>query len=342
MRQCTWPLFPGKSRNFRAPNRKFRSNRTELKELKGTEQKQTEAESAGPKPRSTEKAMARTQKSQRTSKGSSSPLAPPSTEAPRKCSGVRSAAGERSISCDAELSEDRKFLCAQCDVEVERRQSAEIARRTNDGRVKLLQLAGLSAPFITGVKSLRSVRQLTLQHREAIAVIERLLRWMPEDGCTLNARIVGSIGVGKSDIAEGFIAEVVARGHGALYVNARTLLVKLQSSFRDTAPESTDAMVERHAKIQFLAVDDLGASKPTRFTADALYELFERRTRNQLPTVVVSNYCTLTDLAERLAPSDGDALDAIRPVDRLDELCPRVIEIRGASLRAVVSRGVAA
>jgi DNA replication protein DnaC len=256
----------------------------------------------------------------------------------RLCTGVRPFAGEPALKCDAELPDGRTWCCDRCDAETERRQSTDASRRANAGHTQLLQLAGLSAPFVAGVKSLKSIRPLTAQHREALAAIERWVRWTPGAGCSLGILLTGDPGVGKSDFAEAAISEVVQRGRPGLYANARAQLLKLQGSFRDDAPESTAAIIERLATVLFLAIDDLGASRPTRFTADAMYEVLERRTRDQLPTILVSNYFTLESLAQRMAPSDGDALDAIRPVDRIDELCPTTIVIRGASMRSTVSK----
>jgi DNA replication protein DnaC len=269
-------------------------------------------------------------------------IAPRPLAGQRTCAGVRPYGGEPWLKCGAELTGDRAFHCESCDAEVERRQGLEELRVSNDGRMKLLQIAGLSQPFITGSKSLGSIRPLTPQHSDALAAVLRLTHWTPADGCRLSVRLCGDPGVGKSDIAEAAIAAIIGRSRPAAYVNARTLLLRLQGSFRDDAPESTDAMIQRFATIQFLALDDLGASKPTRFTGDALYEILERRTRNELPTIVVSNYVNLADLAQRLAPPDGDALDSIRPVDRIDELCPRSFELRGVSLRSTISREAAA
>ena len=185
---------------------------------------------------------------------------------------------------------------------------------------------------------MKTIQPLTQRHPEAVAAIEQLVTWTTEDGCRLSLRFVGDPGVGKSDLAEAFIQSVVSRGRPGLYVNARSLLLRLQGSFRNDAAESTDVIINRYATVTFLAIDDLGSTKPSRFTSDCLYELLERRTRNQLPTVVTANYVSLADLAQRLAPSDGDALDSIRPVDRIDELTPRVIVLRGASQRPLVSR----
>jgi DNA replication protein DnaC len=262
----------------------------------------------------------------------------PSLLAPagRRCAGVPAFGGAR-IVCDVEIPSDRR-LCGPCDGEIERRNAVADQKRQSDGRTKLLQATGISRPFVLGVKSLQTVRPVTNAHRDAIAAAAALARWTVDHGCTLNFRIVGDPGVGKSDLAEGAIAAAATAGHSALFVNARSLNVRLQASYRDDSPESTQAIIDRYATTRFLGFDDLGASKPTRFTADALYEIFERRTRDRLPTIVTSNYITLSDLATRLAPSDGDALDSIRPVDRLDELCPRAIVIRGSSLRSVVGR----
>jgi DNA replication protein DnaC len=262
-------------------------------------------------------------------------------DASRRCAGVRTFGGYPHIDCDATLDETRALKCPSCDAETERRQAADEARRSNDGQAQQLRLAGLSQPFISGAKSLKTIQLLTHEHGQAVNAIREWLCWTSGYGNRFGILLRGDLGIGKSDLCEAAIAEAVRRNRAAKYVNARALVLKLQTAFRDDAPESAEMIIERYVRREsalFLAIDDLGATKPTRFSADCLYTLLERRARDQMPTIIATNYKSLADLAERLKASDGDDLDVIRPVDRIEELTPRVITIRGSSLRSTISR----
>lgn len=259
------------------------------------------------------------------------------------CRGVRPFAGLPRIECGETLPTGRK-QCDRCDAEIVRRQDADELRLVTDGRKRSLKAAGISVPFVTGAKSLDTVRALSDEHETALEAVRRWINWTPEDRNTLGVLLRGGAGLGKSDMAEGAIRELVLKGRAARYVNARALATTLQAAFRESATESIDEILDRYVsqdRALWLALDDLGATRTTRFISDCIYSLLERRARNEMPTFLISNYVTMADLAARLKPTDGDALDAIRPVDRIEELAPNVITLHGSSQRSLVSKAVA-
>lgn len=257
------------------------------------------------------------------------------------CMGVPPFRGQRRVECGEPLPVGRFRLCSRCDAEIERRQEAAADEIVTDGRRRALEASGISVPFTTGAKSLDTVRIISDEHQAAMVAVRRFINWTPDDGNTRGVLLRGDAGIGKTDLAEGATRELVLKGKPAKYVNARTLATALQTAFRDNATESVDEILDRYTardRALWLALDDLGATRTTRFISDSFYSLLERRARNQMPTLIVTNYQSMADLAARLKPTDGDALDAIRPVDRIEELAPVVITLRGSSQRALVSR----
>jgi DNA replication protein DnaC len=238
----------------------------------------------------------------------------------------------------------RANVCDSCAAELQRRSDATLAEQDEESLRLRIERAGwpvaLPKPFVTGAKSLASWRPLSSEHPRALAACRELIaalgdRW---SDVSLNAMIVGGPGTGKSHLLCGVVREVIRSGKRALFVNCRDLAVALQCSFRDGAKVSADEIITRLSSPVLLALDDIGATKATRLVADSFYSILERRAQNELPTIVSSNYTTMRELAERLLPPDGDELDAIRPVDRLRELCPRTFHLKGESQRAKVNR----
>lgn len=269
--------------------------------------------------------------------------------APRVCRGVPSVlhgaygfGSGAQIVCTLQL-EPPATICAGCAEEIERRSAASDARHAAEALRKRLEAANLPAPFVSGTKTLDTLRALSTDHVKWIGSLREWLNWETTDGCRLNVLVRGGAGLGKTHGLQGAIREAIIAGERAMYTNARDLALKLQGSFRDHAKESTEEILDRFTRpngpAHFLALDDIGATKPTRFISDAFYTLLDRRAQNELPTLVSTNYERLSDLAERLLPSDGDALDAIRPVDRLEELAPITFTLRGESQRSKVNRG---
>lgn len=259
----------------------------------------------------------------------------------RVCAGVPASRFGVAILCRSELGTDRFRLCESCDAEIERRNAIHDSADTDRDLQARLERAGLPRPFITGSKSLDTFRTLSGEHERARVAVRRWLEWRDDDGCTANLLVRGGPGIGKSHLLLGAVREAVCAGKVARYVNARDLSLRLQASFRDNSPESAHDVLNYYTSPEhalFLAWDDIGATKTTRFVADCAYTLLERRARAELPTIISTNYSTMRELAERLLPVDGDALDAIRPTDRIDELCPNAITLRGDSQRSIVGR----
>jgi DNA replication protein DnaC len=257
------------------------------------------------------------------------------TEA-RHCYGVPPIRGPR-VECGLSLDEDSR-VCSSCSLEIERRNSTDTDEHVDHGRRAELRVAGLSAPYVDGRKSLATVRPLTAEHGRAIAAVRQWLAWTADSGNSLGILLRGDPGVGKSDISEAAIQAARLSGRSAAFVNCRALAIRLQDSYREGATESVSSIIDYYSGARFLALDDLGATKTTRFVVDAIYLLLERRARDGRPTIITTNYLSMTDLATRLRPPDGDALDSIRPCDRVQELCPRVFDLRGRSLRSQVNR----
>ncbi|MGE3797261.1 MAG: ATP-binding protein, partial [Thermomicrobiales bacterium] len=100
----------------------------------------------------------------------------------------------------------------------------------------------------------------------------------------------GSFGVGKTHLAVAIANEVLQ--HNAMGVYFRVvpdLLDQLRATFD---PEHGVAYDERFQQIRnahLLILDDLGTEQTTPWAREKLYQLFNHRYNEQLPTVITSN-----------------------------------------------------
>lgn len=140
--------------------------------------------------------------------------------------------------------------------------------------------------------------------------------------------IVGPVGTGKSLLAATAARYAVDGGIKTRFTSASSVLDAVRGSY-GTSADSRKVM-ERYASTRFLVLDDLGKEAPTDWVLMKLFELFNSRYENMLPTVVTTQY-ERDQLIARLA-KNGDKETAVAIVSRLVETCD-VVRLSGDDRR---------
>lgn len=140
------------------------------------------------------------------------------------------------------------------------------------------------------------------------------------------AYLWGEPGRGKTYAAAHAVRVAVERHHGttapAKFVSAKQLLDSIRDGFNGG---DRDAL-KRAEAVPLLALDDLGAERPTDWAIETLTGLIDARTAEGLPTIVTSNY-SLGQLRELWGGMPG-----ARIASRLGGACER-IEVTGPDRR---------
>lgn len=133
--------------------------------------------------------------------------------------------------------------------------------------------------------------------------------------------LYGQVGAGKTGLAWGIVRCLCEHGVAALIVHWRDLLALRRRgiSSNGNGPTEGERLLARARRASVLALDDLGAERPTGFALEELATLVEARYQAALPTIVTSNLSP-----EGLVRRMGDRLVGERVVSRLLEGAIRV------------------
>jgi len=145
-----------------------------------------------------------------------------------------------------------------------------------------------------------------------------------------NVYIYGGVGTGKSGLAWSIMRHRILIDYSnADFVNVRAWLGDIKAAISDGESKLAQSIAARPEQLDLLIFDDLGAERPSDFAIETIATVVEHRHRQNLSTVVTSNYSP-SQLIKRLG--HGDPVVGQRIVSRLTENCLQ-IRVDGADRR---------
>jgi DNA replication protein DnaC len=109
--------------------------------------------------------------------------------------------------------------------------------------------------------------------------------------------LIGSIGVGKTHLAVGIVKELmVSKGVACLFYDYRELLKQIQNSYNDSVKATELEVLRPVFETEVLALDELGAVKPTEWVWDTVSLILNTRYNENRTTIITTNF---DDLPER-------------------------------------------
>lgn len=142
--------------------------------------------------------------------------------------------------------------------------------------------------------------------------------WIAEyaAGARRNLIVYGNVGGGKTGLAWCVVRALIEEHEvDAMLVNFRTMLAELRQTYADKQ-QGLPIDYSRAHRVPVLALDDVGAERPTDWAREELAILVEERYSLGRPTIITSNYAP-GELARRLG--HDDPVIGQRIVSRLTE-----------------------
>jgi DNA replication protein DnaC len=121
---------------------------------------------------------------------------------------------------------------------------------------------------------------------------------------------MGPVGVGKTHLAIAILRELIEKkGVACLFYESGSLLKAIQDSYNPISQTSETRVLAPVYQAEVLVLDELGASVPTNWVRDTLYQIINTRYNNNRLTIFTTNYL---DEARTPIESDSEAANAPR------------------------------
>ncbi len=186
----------------------------------------------------------------------------------------------------------RADLCPTClREEVEREAAAQRAKEEAERQRKIekrLAQAGIPERFAS--RSFDNFVADSPEKQHALAVAKRFaqdFRRHLSSGPTLI--FSGNIGTGKSHLAIAIAQAAMLQGCTAMYGNAMDVVRRLREGWRRDSHMSEAEVLDLYGSIDLLVIDEIGVQYDSESVQMHLFDVLNRRYRDNKPTILLSN-----------------------------------------------------
>ena len=153
----------------------------------------------------------------------------------------------------------------------------------------------------------------------ALLLAQNLVNDFPVDRGLL---FMGPAGVGKTHLAVAIIRGLIEKGFAGVFCEFGSLLKEIQDSYNPISKSSELKVLAPIYQTDVLVLDELGATIPTDWVRDTMYQIINKRYNDQKLTIFTTNYSDArsSDKEQVLEDRIGTRLRS-----RLYEMCKKVV-----------------
>jgi len=145
--------------------------------------------------------------------------------------------------------------------------------------------------------------------------------------------LMGPAGVGKTHLAVSIIKDLIEKGFAGLFYEFGSLLKEIQDSYNPISKTSELKVLAPVYQADVLVLDELGATVPTDWVRDTMYQIINKRYNDSKLTIFTTNYLDSRSEKEQILE---DRIST-RLRSRLYEMCTKVV-IDGEDYRRQMSQ----
>jgi DNA replication protein DnaC len=119
--------------------------------------------------------------------------------------------------------------------------------------------------------------------------------------------LMGPVGVGKTHLAVAILRGLISKGVPCLFYESGALLKRIQDSYNPISRTSEMGVLAPVFEAEVLVLDELGATVPTDWVRDTLYQIINTRYNQKKLTIFTTNF-----LDERMAEAAADDHEEVR------------------------------
>ena len=137
---------------------------------------------------------------------------------------------------------------------------------------------------------------------------------------------MGPAGVGKTHLAVSIIKGLIDKGFACIFSEFGSLLKEIQDSYNPISKTSELRVLAPVYQADVLVLDELGATVPTDWVRDTMYQIINKRYNDNKLTIFTTNYEDQPRVEQSAGKSLATLEDRIGPRlrSRLHEMCTKV------------------
>jgi DNA replication protein DnaC len=101
---------------------------------------------------------------------------------------------------------------------------------------------------------------------------------------------MGPAGVGKTHLAVAIVKGLLSKGFACLFYEFGALLKEIQDSYNPISKTSEMRVLSPVYEAHVLVLDELGATVPTDWVRDTMYQIINKRYNDRKLTIFTTNY----------------------------------------------------